>query len=128
MDLTHRCEACGTAISGRADKLYCSKRCANDAFTRLDQEARQEALAGRVCAACGGPIRVTKRAHARFCSRRCLHGNGNPSRWPKETRTCLGCGATFQPYQRSQVYCSRACVPDHKRGPDGKFTSERKDT
>jgi hypothetical protein len=57
--------------------LFCNKDCGNAYFNKLAADAAAEDRSRLKCEACGNPIKGAKRAHQRYCGRRC---------WPSKKR------------------------------------------
>ena len=141
IDLTARCEHCQKPLEpGRKDRMYCSPRCKSQAAWSLEREARDEDLAKRQCAQCGGPLPHGKRADVVYCSRACLKqaayarwiAAGNRTRPHSERRmtvlkACTQCGDLFHPFDRTQRFCSQKCNADARWKRRPRLTAARFD-
>lgn len=118
LDLTARCEECGEALpelapngaQGRSDRKFCSKKCRNDQYNRLEAQSRLEAKRDRPpCAWCGEPIAPEKFSTAIYCCEQCrLKATYRRGR-EALVRTCPTCGKSFNAYHPDRQHCSRAC-------------------
>lgn len=67
------CAHCGSALTGRTDKRFCSVKCGQDwrnaqiAARTLDEKRS----AARVCRGCGDPIPIERSRRAQYCSNGC---------------------------------------------------------
>lgn len=135
LDLTHRCDHCRKALGpGRADRLYCNAKCRSASAWALERQARDDDLAARPCAQCGGPLPAGNRSDTMYCSRKCYRkieyarwiaaGNRQPPHSARRLRllkSCAHCGQEFHPFDRKQRFCSRRCIRPHQPGQGRKI-------
>lgn len=108
----HDCVTCGKSFDARASgrsQKYCGSKCRNRAMYVLGRGP----VAVRHCVVCMGTINSTARKY--FCSTKCKRVADRvsqtraykPRRYAQ--RSCVGCGAAFEPRRKSSKYCSMAC-------------------
>lgn len=110
VDMANRCEWCGSDMGDcHYLRKFCSDRCRRADRTELERQAKRAAMAGKRCETCGSPMPLTKRQHAKYCSKNCQ------PRFYRERRTCPVCDKVFRIVSPGQVYCSKPCVKNAKR-------------
>lgn len=127
IDLTHRCENCGADLgSGRSDRKFCSVKCRNADYLKIQQAARREDRKGRRCVICNGDIPLEKRAGTLFCSAKCHDSGAGKAHSLGVSKKCEHCGSDFRACKKSQRFCSSRCKYESSRRPDRKCPSCRR--
>lgn len=106
------CPVCGKSFeTSRSTQIYCGTHCKKLA----NQKIIKSNVVVKKCIVCGKSFETNKPTLIKTCSKECsyLHHlnicNNHKTARSKIKKTCPVCGVEFEPYRKSQIYCSIIC-------------------